>query len=61
MYRTDILGYYRHISKAQLKRHTERFIPEPHLRQQVYQYIDYSVEEGGSFTPRHQGYPGAVS
>lgn len=28
---TDIRGYYRHISKAQLKRHTERFIPERRL------------------------------
>ena len=47
MYRTDIRGYYRHISKAQLKRHTERFIPEWHLRRVIHQYIDYSVEDGG--------------
>ncbi len=51
MYRTDIRGYYRHISKAQLKRHTERFIPEPHLRQLVYQYIDYSAGHGGGARP----------
>ncbi len=39
MYRTDIRGYYRHISKAQLKWHTERFVPERHLRQLIHQYI----------------------
>ncbi len=51
MYRTDIRGYYWYISKAQLKRHTERFIPERHLRQVIHQYIDYSVEDSGEFYP----------
>lgn len=52
MYRTDIWDYYRHISKVQLKRYTERFIPERHLRQVIHQYIDYSVEDGGGlYTP----------
>lgn len=57
MYRTDIRGYYRHISKAQLKRHTERFVPERHLRQVIYQYIEYSVEDGGEFYTPPSGIP----
>ena len=50
-------GYYRHISKTQLKRHTERFVPERHLRQVIYQYIDYSVEDGGEFYTPPSGIP----
>ena len=57
MYRTDIRGYYRHISKAQLKRHVERFVPEQHLRQVIHQYIDYSVEDGGEFYTPPSGIP----
>ena len=50
-------GYYRHISKAQLKRHVERFVPEQHLRQVIHQYIDYSVEDGGEFYTPPSGIP----
>ena len=57
MYRTDIRGYYRHISKAQLKHHTARFVPEPHLRSLICQYIDYSVEDGGEFHTPSSGIP----
>lgn len=57
VYCTDIRGYYRHISKAQLKRHTERFVPELHLRQVIHQYIEYSVEDGGEFYTPPSGIP----
>lgn len=57
MYRTDIRGYYRHINKAQLKRHTERFVPERHLRQLIHQYIEYIVEDGGEFYAPLSGIP----
>lgn len=52
-----IRGYYRYISKAQLKRHTERFVPERHLRQVIHQYIDYGVEDGGEFYTPPSGIP----
>ncbi|MCQ5477324.1 reverse transcriptase domain-containing protein [Escherichia coli] len=57
MYRTDIRGYYRHINKGQLKRHVDRFIPEPNLRVLIHQYVDYSVEDGGEFYTPPSGIP----
>ncbi|TQO04835.1 UNVERIFIED_ORG: reverse transcriptase (RNA-dependent DNA polymerase) [Citrobacter freundii] len=57
VYRTDIRGYYRHISKGQLKRHVDRFVAEDALRQVIYQYIDYSVEDGGEFYTPPSGIP----
>ncbi|WP_244467832.1 reverse transcriptase domain-containing protein [Escherichia coli] len=57
VYWTDIRGYYRHISKGQLKRHVNRFVPESHLRQLIHQYVDYSVEDGGEFLTPPSGIP----
>ncbi|HGG6427541.1 TPA: reverse transcriptase domain-containing protein [Salmonella enterica subsp. enterica serovar Kottbus] len=57
VYRTDIRGYYRHIRKAQLKQHVNRFVPEPHLKQLIHQYVDYSVEDGGEFYTPPSGIP----
>lgn len=57
MYRTDIRGYYQHISKAQLKRHTDRFVQARPLRALIHQYIDYCVEDGGKFYAPLSGIP----
>lgn len=57
VYRTDIRGYYRHICKAQLKRHTERFVSDCHLKSLIHQYIDYCVEDGGEYYFPPSGIP----
>ncbi|QLK63802.1 transposase (plasmid) [Enterobacteriaceae bacterium Kacie_13] len=47
MYRTDIKGYYRHIRKDQLKELIRVWIRDLILRDLIFQYIEYSVEQGG--------------
>lgn len=47
VYRTDIRGYYRHIRKTQLYHLVCRYITDPILRDLIYQYLYYSVEDGG--------------
>lgn len=37
VYRTDIWGYYRHISKSQLRHNVTQFVAEGALRQLIYQ------------------------
>ncbi|ECA1950138.1 transposase [Salmonella enterica subsp. enterica serovar Virchow] len=49
VWRTDIRGYYRHISKVQLYHHVCRYVDSPVLRGLIKQYIGYSVEQGGEF------------
>lgn len=47
IYRTDIRGYYRHIRKKQLYAQVIRYVQEPVLQDLIYQYLHYSVEDGG--------------
>ena len=47
--RTDIRGYYQHISKAQVLKNVVNHLPSPIWRGLIAQYLHYSVELGGEF------------
>ncbi len=55
VYRTDIRGYYRNIDKTQLQCHIQIYVPDPVLLSLLYQYLHYSVEDGGEIYTPTQG------
>jgi len=55
--RTDIRGYYRHISKAQCLAHVRRHTAHPVWLDLMAQYLNYSVEQGGEFFTPASGIP----
>lgn len=55
VYRTDIRGYYRHINRKQVYHQVCRYIPDPVLQDLIYQYLHYSVEDGGEFHTPESG------
>lgn len=53
VYRTDIKGYYANIDKQRLYAQICQYVTEKHLTLLLWQFLHYSVEEGGNFhTPR---------
>ncbi|WP_336193968.1 reverse transcriptase domain-containing protein [Providencia stuartii] len=55
VYRTDIKGYYEHFPKEHLWKWLNGYTTSPALLNLLYQYIYYSVEEGGEFFSPEQG------
>ncbi len=52
VFRTDIKGYYAAINKSRLYTQLCRYVTEPVLRRLLWQFLHYSVEDGGtSHTP----------
>ncbi|HGA2976087.1 TPA: reverse transcriptase domain-containing protein [Klebsiella aerogenes] len=47
--RTDIRGYYRNINKQKLMDQVRQHVASPMLLDLVKQYVNYSVEDGGTF------------
>lgn len=53
VFRTDIKGYYAAIDKQRLYDQLTRHVSHPVLRNLLWQFLHYSVEDGGNFhTPR---------
>ncbi|MCW2456356.1 UNVERIFIED_ORG: retron-type reverse transcriptase [Rahnella aquatilis] len=53
VFRTDIKGYYAAIDKQRLYNQLNRHITHPVLLDLLWQFLHYSVEDGGNFhTPR---------
>lgn len=55
--RTDIRGYYAKINKEKLYSQLLAFVDNPVLCHLLYQFIHYSVEEGGEFHTPERGIP----
>ena len=54
VFRTDIKGYYAAINKQRLYNQLSRHITHPVLLNLLWQFLHYSVEDGGNFhTPRN--------
>lgn len=53
--RTDIRGYYRNISKETLLNQVSRHVTSPVHRDLIYQYLHYTVEDGGAFHTPEKG------
>lgn len=49
VFRTDIKGYYAAINKNRLYRQLCRYVTDPVLRNLLWQFLHYSVEDGGTF------------
>ncbi|EJF5505683.1 reverse transcriptase domain-containing protein [Salmonella enterica] len=57
MFRTDIRGYYAHISKTLMYDQLCRYVASPILRDLLSQFLHYSVEYGGEFHTPAKGIP----
>lgn len=53
--RTDVKGYYRHINRERLMNQVIARIADPVLQDLVYQYLHYTVEDGGEFHTPESG------
>ncbi|WP_231748320.1 reverse transcriptase domain-containing protein [Burkholderia sp. ABCPW 14] len=57
VHRTDIRGYYEHIRKPEVMALVNRHVPDPVCRELIYQYLHYSVEQGGEIHTPAYGIP----
>ncbi|WP_149330560.1 reverse transcriptase domain-containing protein [Citrobacter braakii] len=61
VFRTDIRGYYANIDKDRLYRQLTTCITCPGMRSLLWQFLHYSVENGGNFHTPVKGIPRASS
>lgn len=57
VYRTDIRGYYRHIQKTMAWQIWQSITQDPACLNLLYQYLYYSVEDGGEIRTPETGIP----
>lgn len=61
VFRTDIRGYYANIDKDRLYRQLTQYIACPGLCSLLWQFLHYTVEDGGNFHTPAKGIPRASS